>query len=594
MRLKGTRRQSANLHGTRQSGLAQPGKRIEKVDRQRSNGQLNGEPQLSASLRFQRMPLQHGSLASSEEAPPEVTQVLEENLAPHNETEANGSSEPFLDARKDLQNGEVMQTAEIHGQRPRKIDVNATQNPAVHLDSGPLHLVATILRACPLADTLAILIILLQIPVAILTVVHFLFVTLTFVPPSGSTISSFPALGDFFQGSGGTPSMATTAITDLVFFTAWLFLWTPAQDLALDLSQAVIAVSLGGRFGGKDHSFRSTVMCLCIIIVSHLGRCRCFRLPWLDTSMSVKPPSPINSMPWVSMLRYSALRSRKSWLRTVLAVHVLAQGAVRSVRRWLSRQDRTGSSYSSKMDCHDNTVNAGGHIDKLVHGPIATGNIGVHEIQSPFLTITDVKDGKDKMVDGKRRKKQSTHVRSYQPLWAAVASTKTIVMKEYEHTNVSAEAVGAEAKDLNNLGNACFESEEGTVWTTRIATTEISLQCSFFDILKQPASDPNGDEELGAHGNITIESFKPFHVRINGADWPSTRIHEIKEHSGSNKGGCWAVEIYGLAPGSNYTCAFIRTQDGATVQSLNLTTLQVPTADAGKIPLTSTAVIECN
>ncbi|KIH91998.1 hypothetical protein SPBR_02928 [Sporothrix brasiliensis 5110] len=83
----------------------------------------------------------------------------------------------------------------------RRIDVNATKNANVHRDTGPLDLAMTILRSCPLYDTIAILIILMQLSPVVLSVVYMLFTVLTFVPPV--TTSSGLSLTEIFEGGLG-------------------------------------------------------------------------------------------------------------------------------------------------------------------------------------------------------------------------------------------------------------------------------------------------------------------------------------------------------------------------------------------------------
>jgi len=115
---------------------------------------------------------------------------------------------------------------------------------------GPLEHLSTVLSSLPLQDTIAILIVLLQIPPTFLSIVHLLFATLTFVPPSSTALSalSFP---DILNGTLGTPSVATIFFVDAVVLLVWLFLWSPLQDIALDLAQTVIALTLGGGTNGR-------------------------------------------------------------------------------------------------------------------------------------------------------------------------------------------------------------------------------------------------------------------------------------------------------------------------------------------------------
>lgn len=604
MPVKGSKRHNANQHHNhRPNGLAQPGKKIEKLSKPRSNGQLNGVVQPQPPAKPQRLPSRHGSLTSSEDAFAEVAQGRDQAVGLGEEPETLGDAERYHHGSEDTVESQTTHTAELPGQLPRRIDVNASGNPAVHVDNSSLRLAATILRACPLADTLAILIILLQIPAAFVTVVHFLFVGLTFVPPSGSSLFVLPSLGGLFQGSEGTPSLATIAITDIVFFVGWLFLWTPAQDLALELSQAVIAVSLGGRFGGRTRDSRDALMCIGIVILSSLGRCRCLRLLELSTILSVNSPHPVRTVPRMLTVRYPALQSQKSWLRTVLAIHVLAQRVVTIVRRWLSRQEeKNHPGTPGKIGHSDTTAASKGYIDHLALANVTMGGLGSPGSRGtglqPPVPGPNLRDGKEKGSTGKRGKKQAVQVRNHQPLWAAVASTKTIVMKEYEQSHASAEAAVAEAKDINDLGNALFQSEEERVWVTRVEATEIFLESSFFfNSPGEPADDTDYTAVVQANGRAAIDRSKPFYVRVNQADWASTRIYRLnKEENGAERStrGCWGIEIYGLAPQSNYICAFMRSRNDEMVYSLNLTTLQMPAGDTCRCPTNAIPQAEAN
>ncbi len=152
--------------------------------------------------------------------------------------------------------------------QPRRIDVNTPGNPAVHLHRGPLQMAGRLITSWPLADTLAILIVLLQIPPTVLSIIQFLYATLTLIPhvlPSTSMAGFGGFFGDVLDGAGHVPSLTMMLLADIVVFSLWLSLWTPAQNLTLELAQAIIAASLGGRADDSDSGIRNTVICV--------GRC---------------------------------------------------------------------------------------------------------------------------------------------------------------------------------------------------------------------------------------------------------------------------------------------------------------------------------
>ena len=182
-----------------------------------------------------------------------------------------------------------------------------------------------------------------------------------------------------------------------------------------------------------------------------------------------------------------------------------------------------------------------------------------------------------------------------QPLWTAVARIKTIVLKEYERSQATAEAAAAHARGVDDLGNAPFMSEAGRIWVTNVSSTEMDFRTSFVenmidDHMIDQVESPDRewrDEMDGPPPPLRIPSEKkkkkekkPFHVRVNQADWPSVRIDPIPPEDMTDRPGevRWAVEIYGLAPGTTYTCEFIGTADPTTLwYRLSLTTPQLMT-----------------
>lgn len=93
----------------------------------------------------------------------------------------NGYSKGSVDIAYGHSNGAASQNGVLPGQAPRRADKatasskRSQTNPSVN----PITLASTILKSCPMYDTIAILIFLLQLPPMVLTLVQFLFASLT-------------------------------------------------------------------------------------------------------------------------------------------------------------------------------------------------------------------------------------------------------------------------------------------------------------------------------------------------------------------------------------------------------------------------------
>lgn len=546
----------ANQRDTRhENGLVGPGKRVLK---QKSNGQLNGQaksPESSSSTPplpatppatngHVRQPILGDTLADSKMAPDIVRRV---SVSGNSDSSA---SEVYLNSS----GGPASQ--ENH----RQIDVtSAKSSPTYHRD--PFTFALTVLRSCPLWDTLAILIVLLQIPPTFLSMIHLLFATLTFVPPS-SVATSGLSFTDILQGTLGTPSFGTIFLIDMVVLLVWLFLWSPLQDIALDLAQTVIALTLGGGTSGREAGLRNVLWCFGVIGASHVfsgGKVRHAGLRSLissngllgtpDTDDHLKQSSP-------------SVNKKHGLIRSILAIHILTQGVVRYIRDWYVRREKRDSSATigdpeagkATVDASSDSTTSAQAIDTDSSATLAVGST------SSAL---------------KKKKKHSAQVRIRQPLWAALASTKIVMVKEYETSHTAAESAGTNATDMNNLGNAPFRSEADRIWITYVGSDEVFFSTSFFPI-HIPADGSGQTSGFDASG---LDKGKPFSVKINNTDWPSTRINPSDPGKPADQEMRWNGEISGLAPTSNYLCEFLSTVDKTILFSTNFRTLQSTKAE---------------
>lgn len=568
-------KKSANQHNSRhENGVVAPGKRIRK---QKSTGHLNvtidgaSQPKLSPSR-------------SHSNSQPDA---LSEKNTNGSTSVKNGfhPTIPSVELKREISKDATEETesppnegSHFHDtiEHPhRKIDVNAARSTMVQHRS-IFRLAYTILRSCPIADTIAILIFLLSLPQTLLTLTNSLFAVLTFMPPAGSLSSLPTTLSDVFTGSGGTPSLATIVLTDLIGLILWLILWAPLQSLALELAQAVVATTLGGGDTNKTGT-DSTLLCMLIVSVSHIAHHR-----WLPHRFfEYDWPSRLSPLPYLTGSRTflgeenDVVRSPAGWFRVLIALHILIQGLVHVARRWYTKREYAQSKSSNKKN--DTEAVMGSHSPLENGAPLEATLPG--SVTSPIQlrtksSIPNLKETRERAAIGKKKKKQGTYVRNQQPLWAAFAATKVTILREFEQSHAFSEAVGSNAVDTANLGSAPFAQEEGRVWITQILPTKLCFGASF-------SVAPVG-KYAGATFELAVSSevdrTKPIYVRVNETNWASTQIERFPSGDAVDESADrqWSGEVYGLTPACRYICSFVRSEDDVVIFSTSITTPSSP------------------
>ena len=572
----GNKARGLNQHNTRhENGVVAPGKRIV---RQKSNGHLSGSA--DGTSQSKTLPASPSPSARTTTRLPDTrtnddssdTQTTYSTADQNTQRSSEYYSEELetLTSQMNHSNGSVEHA-------PRKIDVNAAKNPMVH-DNNIWHLALTILRSCPLGDTLAILIFLLSLPPTMLTVTNALFAVLTFITPTGS--SSIPSsFGDIFQGSGGTPSLATIIVTDVFGLILWLVIWEPMQTLCIELAQAVVATQLGGGNASKKKGSDRTLLCMCIVTASHMARHqwipkRLFGYDWSAILSSI--PYVSKSPTLFSTNDFIQTRSPAGWFRILIALHVLIQGLVHIARRWIQKREYSQPiSTNKKMDPE---AIVGSPVRPTVTASTDSSSQGISVAADSMskLPSANTKEARDKISSGKKKRKQGTYVRSQQPLWAAFAHTKITILREYEQSHTHSEVSGANAIDTRNLGSAPFVSEDACVWISDVLPTSFRFNASSFAILGSGVPD---SENPSITPSVGIDRSKPFYVRINDTDWTSTRFEATATDESAD--GQWTGEVFGLSPSSSYKCSFVQSEDGVVIHSVTVTTAPSLPAENG-------------
>ena len=564
-------KKTINQHNSRhENGIVAPGKRITK---QKSNGHING----SADGTFQPI------------APPPASPAVARSHVPDKRMNGYKNALTDFDGVDSKEPGDTPEgfgslvdgaSSRLHDGKHRTIDVNAARSPAVY-DSSSLSLALTILWSCPIGDTLAILIFLLSLPPTILTLTNTLFAILTFMPPATS-LSSFPTtFNDVFQGSSGAPSFATIIATDVIGLVMWLVIWTPVQVLALELAQAVVATTLGGGNSVKNKGSDHTIVCMGIVIVSHIARHKWIQNRFFGYDWTVRLASfsniPLGPAEFLSDDIHTS-HTFSSWFRLLITLHILVQGFVHVVRRWYARRGLTPPAMVSKKADLEITTGSSTRSEGMSTANAASSAQGALQEPTAKSSLPNARETKEK--SNKKKRRQGTYVRSQQPLWAAFAATKVTVCREFDQSKMLQEASGSNAKDSRNLGDAPFVLEECCVWITQIHLTSFSFEASYFpskqiDLETVEVTKPT----IGAG----VDRSKPFFVRINGADWSSTMISNTSnggsEDVSADQG--WEGQVFGLSPSSSYICSFVRCEDGVEIFSASVSTPSSPPLDQG-------------
>jgi ubiquitination network signaling protein AcrB len=533
-----------NQHNHRhENGLVGPGKRITK---QRSNGQLNSAakgavpdtPPLTPTASAD--PLMRSQVANDSNASLSDSKQNAVGNTGFNRLRKR-SSESSADGQNTYLNGSMHEKDSAEGANPRYDAATAKSTSCSEV--GTLQLASTILKSCPAYDTIAMLILLLQLPPIFLTLVQALFASLTFMPPSGVTMTSVFSLFDVFQGSAGTPSLGTMIAVDALCLGGWFCLWNWARNFALDLAQVQIAITLGGGNAGKAGSVNS--VCVAIVLLLHLVRSRSVRQFFFDHILSAKflanehIAHVAQYMP--QEVEFGNTPKSPSWSRSLFAIHIITQAGIAIIRRNVASSQASSTSKISKRA--DTEASAGAQSNQDVsafESGSMTSVLGTTDIQTP--PTPGFKDSKDRAVSAKKRRRQANQVRSRQPFWAALASTKVNALREIEISRPSSKT----------LANPAVESSDSSsMEETHVRITHVDCSSIKFEAIN--LSPEHDDQESGLSRH-----HQPLFVRINGAYWTSTCISTSETETSRT---LWTGEISGLAPNCTYTCSFVREDD---------------------------------
>ncbi|KAK6536975.1 hypothetical protein TWF281_001180 [Arthrobotrys megalospora] len=562
-----TKRSSNNQNssGNSQNGGLAPPKRQQARSRASSNANIHVPGNQS-----------NGSASSTGQSHG-ITSSLEDNYISNNNNNNNGKPSTFQDSSSSKGqlgvNGVGMAVNNSSGDSLTSASMarlhldgeggmNGTTTPhkrMIDLDqsgasvAGGDNQYKTILPSWPLIDSLMLLIILLQLPTTLLTLVHLLFASLSFVPhnltllgpnPSSPTINYGAISNYIFQGQQGGPSVLTIIISDIIMALVSMLLWPSARIFLVDLAQAVVALSLGAGSTGSGNSgaMRNAAVCASVVGISQILRERSQIAHHLGIPVSQNAGNELNTL--------TPSSSSPGSIRSALAVHIVAQGIMKATRRWLTLRDPA---------------------DVVPNAP--------KDPEAGCPTTTTTATATTTTTTAKKKGRLGIWVRGQQPLWAALASS-IVHLKEVEKLHA------ANASDSKvALSDTTYGSDEPKVWITRIGSNEIEFGSNY-----HPPNTFSDDEG--------VDKRFPFIVELNGIKWPQTTISmasggvrgvngEDSTISRTRDEEEWTAEISGLTPTTVYDISFIRRTTGEVIYSASVgtTSKQAANVDAPKEPV---------
>lgn len=573
-----TKKPSANLHDKRhETGLAAPGK---PVRRRRSDGSLSERLDDNTPTSGFGTTAQACESKSSSIPDNEFEDGLLGGQERHEQKSALGINEAVVSGHS-MDMATETSLPDPHTRSLNRVRSRSNSELLQGKDESARGLACsdsdlTIIPRHPLLDILAILALFLLCPQWLLAIVEFFYAWLTFLPHSSAwaspSLTSSPAL--WFQGHAGNPSFLTTIMVDLGVLLLWIIL-PFGKDLALDIPQAIIALSVGGGSGGRGAGLHGTT-CLSIITLCHLLRSKAYRQRLLNFTWSTLSKASFGGyklggfVPVVAGPSYSP----HNWPRTFLEIHIVTQCIIKIIRNAISRGAEPRPNLSKKIDPEAAVSSITPSTPS--NDPAGEGAKNASTDGRPPGPPPSSRGTKDKSFgSGKRRRRQALFVRHEQPLWAALAENKISFSKKEEHLSASKDAAEAEAHGVQELGNALRQHGAERIWVTGVGPTEIEF-IAFIPTSAQEAGETIAVQTQGGghDDNFNRGTTLPLAIRVNGASWTSTTLHNEVDITGGETRDCKTVRgiISGLTASTTYLVEFVRLADEKRVYHASLVT----------------------
>lgn len=441
------------------------------------------------------------------------------------------------------------------------IDLNAMEtNGFIEKMSGS-NAFKTVLPSHPVLDTIMILLIILQLPSLLLTILQAVFAMKTFgrlpTPTPGSPLTLTTIL---LQGKDGGPSILTVVVTDIAVALFSMFLWPSARQYLIEFAQAVMAITIGAGDCSQSGVLKNAAVCFGVLYGKDA-----FNRHYESDSWTV-PLRPGHVGDAIS---------EKHWhrvLRSCLAIHIVAQGGMKVFRAWLMNNPRFKNNPSEKKA--DGVVGQKGkEKDKDKEREKEFKDRDLEQVGASATTASPTPQAMDVKS---RKKKQQNIVWSTQPLWAAIGNLLVHIAKFREEQQTQAES----SPDSLYTAYTRYLAEgfKGSIWITNITSDTVTFEATQYGLSRSDV-----DSSVEGASTALVRGYRPetspFYVRVNGVIWPQSKFTKstetFDEDGYSNWSQVdWTMEISGLTASTEYDFEFVWTEDGSTIYATSACTRQ--------------------
>ncbi|KAK9236338.1 hypothetical protein V1525DRAFT_407272 [Lipomyces kononenkoae] len=295
-----------------------------------------------------------------------------------------------------------------------------------------------------LLDSLTVFILIIQLPNLIVSFVHLLFACLTFGPPTSSPSSS-SLISSLTHATPASPSLLTIFFADITVAIVSIFFLPRMRTIMVDLGSAVIASTLGGG-GTKTAIYCTSLLEIARIIRHSLLLIRRGTLPPpVSSSPSIMSSSPeLVSSPAPQYYlatgtsavprTWDLLYGSAGWLSQAIAVHIIGQSLMHSIRRmFLEHKNRLSSMPAASSSPGILSDSYGIDYEAATYQGLPTQT-------STTLAVPLATQISGTPSTSKKKKKTGTTGRyPQQSLWSVLANTLVLASRESSqlHTETS-------------------------------------------------------------------------------------------------------------------------------------------------------------
>lgn len=253
---------------------------------------------------------------------------------------------PSTPAKPDLVPGAVSLSATSlhHETSERSLRKSSSFYNEQALHNKPTAQQSSILSAHPLIDSLTIFILIIQFPSLIVSFIQMIFASMTFAPPLTPPTASL--ISTLTHATQTSPSLLTVLFADVVTAILSIFFLPRMRSIMADLGSAVIASALGG--GGSKTAVYCTALLQIARAVRHsfflIRRGALLPVPSSVMEPPVEPPQYYLASSGTSPRTLDILYGSAGWFGQAIAIHIVAQSIMHSLRRsFLEHENKLSS-----------------------------------------------------------------------------------------------------------------------------------------------------------------------------------------------------------------------------------------------------------